>query len=153
MEHRRHQPQVARDRALSGQQVEHALVDVEVAAVDAIVVVDHHHGELLVAHQDGLDRLVQRCARQLEGGERLVLELLELFVELDARLGHCQPTLPVTYSSVRLLSGLVKILFVSAYSTMCPIVWSPSRTSGISTAVMSDTRAACCMLCVTITIE
>ena len=153
MQQRGHQPQVAGDRALAREQAEDALVHVEVAAVDAVVALDHHHRQLRVAVEHRLDRLVERGAGEVDRGERLLLQLAQLLVELDSHLGHGYPTLPVTYSSVRLLSGLVKILSVSAYSTMWPIVTSPSRTSGISTAVMSDTRAACCMLWVTITIE
>ena len=49
----------------------------------------------------------------------------------------------MTYSSVRVSSGLVKIFSVGACSTS-----SPSSMN----AVVSATRAACCMLWVTITI-
>ena len=60
VEQRRDEPQVAGDRALARQQAEDALVHVEVAAVDAVVALDHHHGQLGVALQDRFDRLVQR---------------------------------------------------------------------------------------------
>ncbi len=53
------------------------------------------------------------------------------------------PNLPVTYCSVRSSDGWVKICSVGACSTSSPISMN---------AVVSATRAACCMLCVTITI-
>src|ERR1035437_4962671 len=52
------------------------------------------------------------------------------------------PNRPVMYASVRGSRGFVKISAVGENSTM-----SPCRKN----AVKSDTRAACCMLCVTIT--
>jgi hypothetical protein len=39
-------PQVAGDRRLAGEQRQNLLVHLEVAAVDAVVVGDHHAGEL-----------------------------------------------------------------------------------------------------------
>ena len=64
------------------------------------------------------------------------------------------PTFPVTYASVRESDGLVKIFSVSSNSTTRPVRWSSSASSStVKNAVLSDTRAACCMLWVTITIE
>jgi len=48
MQQRRDQPQVTRDRGLQRKQRQHALIDLEVAAVDAVVVRDHQGAELHV---------------------------------------------------------------------------------------------------------
>ena len=53
------------------------------------------------------------------------------------------PKRPVMYSSVCFCPGLVKIFCVASISIKCP--W-------LKNAVRSLIRAACCMLCVTITI-
>ena len=45
---------------LAREQAEHALMHVQVAAVDAVVALDHHHRQLVVALEHRLDRLVQR---------------------------------------------------------------------------------------------
>ena len=75
--------------------------------------------------------------------EELIDELRQLGVEgLTVVVSH-QPNFPVTYSSVRWSSGAVNILSVAA----CSII-SPASMN----AVVSATRAACCMLWVTITI-
>src|SRR5699024_4767319 len=66
----------------------------------------------------------------------LMVHFLQLLSEF---LPH-YPNLPVMYSSVRLSVGVEKIFSVSPNSTS-----SPSRKK----AVLSDTRAACCMLWVT----
>ena len=67
--------QVARDGGLQRQQREDRLVDLEVAPVDAVVVDDHHPGELDVLMRDGLDRPVQRRHDDVETAERPRLEL------------------------------------------------------------------------------
>src|SRR5690606_28073918 len=80
-------------------------------------------------------------------------DLVELGVELGAVIGRHQPNLPVTYCSVRSSSGLEKIFAVGLYSTSRPVRRSPSGfTSVVKNAVWSLTRAACCMLWVTMTI-
>jgi hypothetical protein len=53
---------------------------------------------------------------------------------------------------VRLSFGCVKIVFVSSYSTSTPDRSPSAPLLMLKNAVMSATRAACCMLCVTITI-
>jgi len=63
------------------------------------------------------------------------------------------PNFPVTYSSVHLSSGAVKIFSVGATSTSLPTRFPASSLSTLKNAVRSETRAACCMLCVTMTIE
>ena len=79
---------------------------------------------------------------EVEAAERVLLDPLELVDEVSACLRH-QPNLPVTYSSVRESEGFVKIVWVSSNSTSSPASMN---------AVLSATRPACCMLCVTITI-
>ena len=54
-----------------------------------------------------------------------------------------QPNRPVIYSSVFLFFGMENSVMVSPYS-----ITSPSRKN----AVLSEIRAACCILCVTMTI-
>ena len=83
MQQRRDQPQVARDRRLAREQAQDPLVDLEVAAVDAVVVLDHHRGQLGVAVDDGLDRLVERLLARSAVESVSLLELVELLVELD----------------------------------------------------------------------
>ena len=97
------------------EQREDALVDLEVAAVDAVVVGDHHRGELDVLVLERLEHAVELLDDHVEPAERRFLELLELLLEVSASLsrGHAlYPNLPVTYSSVRLSSGFVKIFSV-----------------------------------------
>ena len=115
----------------------------QVAAVDAVVVLDHELHQLDVVLLHGLGHAVERLDHHVEGAQRLVLEGLQLLAELRARLGRHQPNFPVTYSSVRLSLGVVKIFSVGASSTSSPVSMN---------AVLSATRAACCMLWVTITI-
>ena len=70
----------------------------EVAAVDAIVVVDDEAGQLDVLVVERLDRPVQRRDHHVEAAQGLLLEPLELLLEVDASagVGHAHPTFPVT---------------------------------------------------------
>ena len=69
----------------------------EVAAVDAIVVVDDQAGQLDVLVVERLDRAVERRDHHVEAAEGLLLQALELLLEVDPRgLGRHQPTFPVT---------------------------------------------------------
>ena len=63
-------------------------MDLEVAAVDAVVVGDDHRGELHVLVADGLQRPVQLPDHEVEPAENLALQLLEVLAELVARLLH-----------------------------------------------------------------
>ena len=97
VQQRRDGPQVAGHRRLQRQQREDPLVDLEEAAVDAVVVVDHDRGQLDVLVLERLQRAVERVDDEVERAERLLLEAAQLVLEVDARvLGHRQPTLPVT---------------------------------------------------------
>ena len=78
------QPQVPRHGRLQRQQRQHALVDLEVAAVDAVVVRDDHARQLDVLLLDGLERAVERLDHHVEAAERLHLELRELVLEVAA---------------------------------------------------------------------
>ncbi len=68
---------------------------------------------------------------------------------LGVKRGPAQPKRPVMYSSVRFSVGLEKIFSVLSISTIRP--GSPVL-SRVKNAVVSLTRAACCMLWVTMTI-
>ncbi len=72
----------------------------------------------------------------------LLCPLGEPFRVAFTRLSLHQPNLPVIYSSVLGLDGLANSCFVSLNS-----IRSPKRKK----AVLSEIRAACCILCVTIT--
>ena len=143
VQQRRDQAQVARNRRLARQQGKDPLVDLEVAAVEAVVVEDHHRGELDVLVLERLEHAVELLEDHVDTAQRRFLEELELLLEVLAPLAAHQPNFPVTYSSVRRSSGFEKILSVAA----CSII-SPASMK----AVVSATRAACCMLCVTMTI-
>ena len=80
--------QVARDRRLPCEQRQHALVYLQIAPVDPLVVGDDHPGQLDVVVADRLERPVELLDHHLETPERLALELLERFAELMAGLLH-----------------------------------------------------------------
>ena len=105
------------------QQGQDALVHLEVAAVDAVVVGDDQAGQLDVLVLERLDRAVERRDDHVEPAERLLLEPLKLLLEVDpaSLSGIASPTFPVTYASVRSSLGLVKIFSVSSYSTTRPV--------------------------------
>ena len=84
MQQRRNDAQVARHRRLQREQREDALVDLEVAAVDPVVVGDHDRRELDVAVRERLERPVERRDDEVERAKRLLLEPGELLGELDA---------------------------------------------------------------------
>ena len=84
MQERRDEPQVAGDGRLQGEQREDRLVDLHVAAVDAVVVGDHHLGELDVLVRERLERAVELLDDEVQPAERAVLELLQLLLEVGA---------------------------------------------------------------------
>ena len=75
MQQRGDQPQVAGDRRLQGEQREDALVDLQVAPVDAVVVGDHHLRELDVLVLERLEHAVELLDDQVEAAERVGFEL------------------------------------------------------------------------------
>src|SRR3954454_17742188 len=119
-------------------------MDLEEAAVDPVVVGDHHVGHREVAVDEYAHCSIDLIGHDLHTAERALLDYADLVAEMEASLrGRHQPNWPATYCSVRSSLGLVKIFWVSSTSTS----WPSSMN-----AVTSDTRAACCMLCVTSTI-
>ena len=97
MQQRGDDPQVPGDRRLARQQREDALVDLEVAAVDPVVVGDHHRGQLDVLVADRLESAIQLGDDEVQPSEDLLLEALEVLAELVAGLLHRDyPNLPVT---------------------------------------------------------
>ena len=70
------QPQVGRHRRLGGEQGDQALVDLEVAAVDAVVVGDDDLGQLDVLVLDRLQGAVEGRVDHVEPLERACLESL-----------------------------------------------------------------------------
>ena len=84
VQQRRDDAQVARHRRLQREQREDALVDLQVAAVDPVVVGDHDRRELDVAVVQRLERAVQRRDDEVERPERLLLEPRELLLEVEA---------------------------------------------------------------------
>ena len=68
----------------------------QVAAVDAVVVLDHELRELDVLVLERLSNALQRLAHHVQRAERLSLERLELLAEMSTRLRRHQPNFPVT---------------------------------------------------------
>src|SRR5262249_47363911 len=145
MEHREDEPQVDRHRRLPREQALDAAFDRDVRVVHFVVERDYLVRQLDVVAAERIARAPQRPAHAVALALERRLELVELLLE-----GKPQPNLPVTQSSVRLSEGCVKMVLVWSYSTRMP-ARRPSFTSRLKNAVMSATRAACCMLCVTIT--
>ena len=71
VQQRRDEPQVARDGRLQREQREDALVDLQVAPVDAVVVGDHHLRELDVLVLERLEHAVELLDDQVEAAERV----------------------------------------------------------------------------------
>ena len=86
VEDRGDDPQVGCNRRLQSEQCEHALVHLEVAAVEPVVVGDDQSGELDVLVLNGLERAVERRDDDVEAPKRLRLERFELLPEPLARL-------------------------------------------------------------------
>ncbi len=121
VQHRGGEPQVAGDRGLQGEQREHALVHLEVAPVDPVVVGDD---ELREPQVDGIERVehaIDLAERHVHATERGALDLAHLLLEvLPALAARHQLNLPVTYSSVRGFAGLLKSVSVAACSMSSP---------------------------------
>ena len=81
-----HESQVSGHRCLTCEQREHALVHLEVASVDAVVVGDHHLRQVHVLTHQRLERAVQLLEHDVQAAERLPLELGELVVEVRPAL-------------------------------------------------------------------
>jgi hypothetical protein len=70
-----HQAQVAGYRGLQSKQRKDALVDLEKAAVDAIVICDHHLRELDVLVLERLERSIELLDDQVKAPQGAQLEL------------------------------------------------------------------------------
>src|SRR5215211_552868 len=125
VQERRHGAQVGGDRRLGRQQGKDALVDLEVAAVDAVVVGDHELGKLDVLGVERFQGTAESGDDQVEATQGCGLEAADLFGKRLPGLGH-YPNFPLMYCSVRVSWGLVNILSVSPYSTRLPGPPSPS---------------------------
>ena len=87
MQQRRDQAQVAGHGRLQRQQREDALVDLQVAPVDAVVVGDHHFRQLDVLVLQRFHRAVELLDHDVQASERAVLQLQQLLLEVDAAGG------------------------------------------------------------------
>src|SRR6202030_1840925 len=111
-----------------------------------------------VATEHGMHRLMHGALRQAAHPQQPLFQFVQISLEVafhesipsdpgtagpNSNCLQVQPKRPVIYASVRASPGVVNNCGVGLNSINCPI----SRN-----AVKSLTRAACCMLCVTITI-
>ncbi len=102
MEQRCEEPQVTGDRSLPGQQRKHPLMDLQVHAVDPVIVGDHQLGEFEILVGERLQRPVEGADDEFDPFQRVALEPGDLVLVLDPVRnglllggGH-QPNLPVT---------------------------------------------------------
>ncbi len=79
-----HDAQVAGDGGLQREQGEDALVDLQVAPVDAVVVGDHHGRELDVLVLERLEHAVELLDDEVEAAEGAGLELQQLLLKVLA---------------------------------------------------------------------
>src|SRR5436190_1626959 len=145
------QPEVRGDGSLQGEQIQDPAFEVEVQGVDGVVGLDDQLGQSIVAMDKRLQRPLDRSSCEFPHTHQLLFEIAKFLMEPAPRFLH-QPNRPVTYASVLGSLGFRKIVSVTSYSTTVPTRWPSSRTSTVKNAVRSLTLAACCMLCVTITI-
>ena len=83
LQHREHEPQVARDRRLARQQKLDSLLDLEVLRVDVVVEGDHLVGKLEVLRDDHFNRAAERAEDELAFHPKRGLQLVELFLKGD----------------------------------------------------------------------
>src|SRR5260370_14865829 len=115
----------------------------------------HAFGKVVVGIQSGMKRLMHGGVRQAAHPQQPLFQFVQISLEVafhesipsnPANVGpylpQSHPKRPVIYASVRASPGVVNNCGVGLNSINCP----NSRN-----AVKSLTRAACCMLCVTIT--
>ena len=84
-EHGDHDAQVARHRALLGEQVQHLVVELEALAVHLAVVAHHRVGERDIALDERDDRPLDLAIDHRAHLEQAVLELVEVGLELLSR--------------------------------------------------------------------
>ncbi len=81
-----HEAQVSRHRRLQREQREDALVYLQVAPVDAIVIGDHHLGQLDVLVVERLEHAVELLDHDVDAAEGVLFERRQLFLEVDAAM-------------------------------------------------------------------
>jgi len=82
----RDEAQVAGHRGLPREQREDALVDLQVAPVEPVVVGDHHPRELHVLAGQRVECAVELLGHDVDRAERLTLELRQLLVEVRPQI-------------------------------------------------------------------
>ena len=92
MQDREHEPEVARDRRLAGEQPFDSLLEHEIARVDLVVEGDHLVGELDVLAAERAHRPAQRADDELGLFLEIRLEPVELFLE---RQPHHRSSIPL----------------------------------------------------------
>src|SRR6266550_5028299 len=148
-----HKAEVRGHELLKRQQLHHAVVDLNLQLVDGVLFIEHGVSELLIRIEHGVHGLVHGAFSEAAHPEQPLLQLVEVALKMTfhtlypllrckeaARRPH--PKRPVMYASVRGSEGVVNI---------CPVGENSIRSPFSMNAVESLTRAACCMLCVTIT--
>jgi hypothetical protein len=88
VQEREHEPEVARDRRLPGEEELDSLLHGGVGAVDVVVEGDHLVGELDVLRAHGLDGRAQRAQHELALRLQRRLERVELLLERDSHLSR-----------------------------------------------------------------
>ena len=130
-------------------------MDLQVAAVDPVVVRDHQPGELDVLVLDRLQRAIERPIDEIEATEARCLELRQFLLVMDhVRFRACSAHLPGDVVLGALVGwigeDLLGLVVLDDSPRRC---FSVESSSTIRNAVRSETLAACCMLWVTMTIE
>ena len=93
------EPQVAGDRSLQGEQRQDPLVHLEVAAVEAVVVVDDDRGQLDVLVLERLQRAVELLDDEVDAAEGGGLQLAQRLLEAMAALAAHQRTRRISRTS------------------------------------------------------
>jgi hypothetical protein len=87
-----HQAQIAGYRGLESEQRKDALVDLEEAAVDAIVIGNHHLSKLDILVLECLEHSIELLDDQVQAPHRAQLELPQLPLEVGARIVMERPS-------------------------------------------------------------
>jgi len=94
VQQRGNDPQIARDRRLTREHRQDALLDVQRSPFDPVTVGDRHPGQLDVLVDRGFHRAIECLDHDLEPIESLALELHQIFTELVATLLDPRTVLP-----------------------------------------------------------
>src|SRR6266404_796020 len=148
-----HEAEVRGHKLLQRQQLHHTVIDLNLQLVDGVLFIEHGASELLVRVEHGVDRLVHGAFSQASHPEQPLLQFVEVALKMTFHTLHplldcnvavqrAHPKRPVMYASVRGSEGVVNI---------CPVGENSISSPFNMNAVESLTRAACCILWVTIT--